>query len=272
MKIHHLNCGSMCPKGIGLIFKGQTKLVTHCLLVETSKNLVLIDTGFGTHDCLDPFNRLGPTHQLFLGPTLEIQQTAVRQVEALGFDAKDVTDLLLTHLDLDHAGGISDFPHANVHVMASEYEIARTAHTDLILSQRYRTAQWGNHKNWSFHSLLGEHWLGFEAIRPLPGSEDQILMIPLAGHTKGHAGFALNAGGSWLFHAGDCYYSHTSMNLENHRLPKALEQFEKIMSFDDEARKTNVERLRHLKHEYRTSIDVFCSHDPYDFKRITAQT
>lgn len=31
----------------------------------------------------------------------------------------------MTHLDFDHAGGISDFPHATVHVLATEYNAAQ---------------------------------------------------------------------------------------------------------------------------------------------------
>jgi glyoxylase-like metal-dependent hydrolase (beta-lactamase superfamily II) len=217
---------------------------------------------------ISDFPHAGPGYQIFLGPTLDPQQTAVRQIEALGFSTKDVTDLLLTHLDLDHAGGISDFPHANVHVMATEYEAAQSSQPHILQSQRYRPIQWKDHKNWAFHSITGEEWLGFEAIRPLPGTDDQILMVPLAGHTKGHAGFAIHSGAHWLFHAGDCYYSHASMNLESHRLPTMLAQFEKLMANDDEVRTSNVERLRNLKREYRTSVDIFCSHDPYDLKRL----
>lgn len=43
MKVHHLNCGCMCPVG-GAIFDGFSKgiyahLVCHCLLIETGVRL-----------------------------------------------------------------------------------------------------------------------------------------------------------------------------------------------------------------------------------------
>jgi glyoxylase-like metal-dependent hydrolase (beta-lactamase superfamily II) len=44
------------------------------------------------------------------------EDTTVRQVEKLGFRTKDVTHVVLTHCDPDHAGGLADFPHADVHV------------------------------------------------------------------------------------------------------------------------------------------------------------
>ncbi|WP_223281445.1 MBL fold metallo-hydrolase [Streptomyces antnestii] len=45
-------------------------------------------------------------------PVLDTGETAVRQVAALGYDIEDVRHIVLTHLDLDHAGGLRDFPPA----------------------------------------------------------------------------------------------------------------------------------------------------------------
>ena len=59
-------------------------------------------------------------------PRLDPAETAVRQVEALGYSKSDVRHLLLTHLDRDHAGGIPDFPNAKVHVHHREYDMAVT--------------------------------------------------------------------------------------------------------------------------------------------------
>ena len=60
-KIHHLKCGSMCPVCAPLFGqKGwKAEIVCHCLLVETDRGLVLIDTGFGLQDYLHMQQRLG---------------------------------------------------------------------------------------------------------------------------------------------------------------------------------------------------------------------
>ncbi len=55
MAIHHLNCGTLCPRGGRLLgadggWLAEAPVVCHCLLVETSDGLVLVDTGFGTGD------------------------------------------------------------------------------------------------------------------------------------------------------------------------------------------------------------------------------
>lgn len=59
MRVHHLNCGCMCPVG-GALFDGYSGgltacLVCHCLLIETDTNgLILVDTGFGQRDIQTP--------------------------------------------------------------------------------------------------------------------------------------------------------------------------------------------------------------------------
>lgn len=107
MRIHHLNCGSMTTPG--------GRIVCHVLLCETANGLVLVDAGFGLDDVRDPKRRLGLSAKL-LGAKLDESETAIRQVEALGYQPGDVRDIVITHFDLDHVGGLSDFPDARVHV------------------------------------------------------------------------------------------------------------------------------------------------------------
>ena len=59
MRVHHLNCGSLCPHGArlingegGLLERGH--IVCHCLAIETGDGLVLVDTGFGIEDARNP--------------------------------------------------------------------------------------------------------------------------------------------------------------------------------------------------------------------------
>ena len=82
----------------------------HCLLVETDEGLVLIDSGLGTDD-LGENSRL-PAAFRFLSSPPSDGPTALHHVLRLGFSPSDVRHIVLTHLDMDHAGGISDFPAA----------------------------------------------------------------------------------------------------------------------------------------------------------------
>ena len=128
MRIHHLNCGSFCPPG-GRLFGGAGGLLSpapmccHCLLIEGEDRLILVDTGLGVDDVNEP-RRLGRLFNVLMRPRLEIAETALRQVVDLGYRPSDVRHIVPTHLDLDHAGGISDFPAAAVHVYDEELRAA----------------------------------------------------------------------------------------------------------------------------------------------------
>ncbi|HEY8360392.1 MAG TPA: MBL fold metallo-hydrolase, partial [Ramlibacter sp.] len=111
MRIHHLNCISSCPLG-GRLMDGRTpgvltrgRLCCHCMAIETSEGLVLVDTGFGLRDVRDPRSRLSGFFLALLSPDFREEMTALRQIERLGFTAADVRHIVLTHLDFDHAGG-----------------------------------------------------------------------------------------------------------------------------------------------------------------------
>ncbi len=88
--------------------------VIHCLLVDTGDGLALVDTGWGLRDCTDPSPAVRQFADL-VGSSRDVTETAVRQVARLGYDPADVRHIFLTHLHLDHAGGLPDLPQATVH-------------------------------------------------------------------------------------------------------------------------------------------------------------
>ena len=115
----------MCPPG-GFLTDGHSRslrsaqLVCHCLLIDTEgEGLVLVDTGLGLRDVAEPGTRLSPVFRRAMKLPLRESETAVRQIEKLGFSASDVRHIVLTHLDFDHAGGLDDFPEAIVLILAS---------------------------------------------------------------------------------------------------------------------------------------------------------
>jgi glyoxylase-like metal-dependent hydrolase (beta-lactamase superfamily II) len=264
MRVHHLNCGTHCPLG-GALFDGVSKgwlgfLPTHCLLIETpSSGLVLVDTGYGLEDVRRPHARLPWLWPALINTRLQERDTARRQVEALGFSARDVRHIVLTHLDFDHAGGLEDFPQARVHVLAVEREAAERARRGFVGRQRYRRKQWDEVQHWRTYAADGEPWLGFDAVRDLDGLPPEILFIPLRGHTLGHAGVAVLSERGWLLHAGDAYLHRREMD-PCPSCPPGLALYERIMDCDHAARLRNQRHLRKLHHEHQ-EVTLFCSHD-----------
>lgn len=266
-RVHHLNCATMAPRSVGRLVPGR--MVAHCLLVERDHGLVLVDTGFGSGDLASPRQRLGAAFLAIMRPSLDLAETAREQVRALGHEPADVTDIVLTHLDLDHAGGIGDFPAARVHVFADELEAAH-ARRSLRERGRYVPAQWAHRPRWLAHDpRVGEHWFGFEAVTVL--SED-ILLVPLRGHTRGHCGVAVRRpAGGWFLHAGDAYFHHTEKGSPPH-CPAGLRIFQTVMQMEGRARRDNAERLRSLRAEHRDEVTVFCAHSATELDELVGVT
>lgn len=255
MTIRHLNCATMRPL-LG------APLVAHCLLVERPAGLLLVDTGFGTGDCADP-KRLGQPFRALVRPVLDPAETAVAQVRALGFDPADVTDIALTHLDLDHVGGIGDFPHARIHVFDDELDAA--LNPTVREKSRYLPVQRAHGPAWVRHEVPGDPWFGFESVTALG---DDVLLIPLQGHTRGHCGVAVRRpDGGWLLHAGDAYF-HGSEKQGIPTAPVTLKAFQLLTAVDDKRRRANQERLRELQRAHAAEVTIFCAHDAGEYDAL----
>jgi glyoxylase-like metal-dependent hydrolase (beta-lactamase superfamily II) len=274
VKIHHLNLLTMCPFGGRLINGGDAAILSagelfcHALLVETpGDGIVLVDTGLGLDDVRAPSKRLGALFVAATRPRLAEEATAARQVERLGFSIRDVRHLVLTHLDVDHAGGIPDFPHAKVHVFQKEHE-AMTRPRTANEKHRYRTAHFAHGPDWALHETGGDTWEGFASVRAVG---DDVALVPLVGHTRGHSAVAIKApaGASceWLLHCGDAYFFEGEKETPP-RCPPALRAFQRVMAVDDAARRANAARLRALHLARRGAIRMFSAHCPREYRAL----
>ncbi len=251
----------MCPRlGRALGYPGRSSMVCHVLLVEAPGGLVLVDTGLGLLDIAGPANRLGRGFLAAARPCLDVAETAASQVSRLGFALADVRHIVVTHLDLDHAGGIADFPDALVHVYASEHRAA-TLRATMREKHRYRTQQVEPAPRWSLYEERGETWKGLSAVSGLEGLDEGILLVPLSGHTRGHCGIAVQDERGWLLHAGDSYFHHRE--LEGRRAPLPIELLESALQMDRTARHRNQARLAELHRG--GEVRIFCAHDPNEY-------
>jgi glyoxylase-like metal-dependent hydrolase (beta-lactamase superfamily II) len=262
-RIHHLNCGSLCPRApaSALGQTGKATMVCHCLLLETDNDgLILVDSGFGRRDA-EERKRVPALFRALVRPALAMAETAYAQVVALGFAASDVRHIVITHLDLDHAGGIIDFPDATVHVHRFEHRAAMDRATRAERS-RYIPAQWAHAPKWSLYETQGDSWRGLPSIAKLKGVNSDIGLLPMFGHTRGHSAVTVNVNDGYLIHAGDAYFHRNT--IVGGDVPWGVRFFEKKMQTDKAARLASVAALAATIANH-SDVKIFCSHDPAEY-------
>ena len=197
MSIHTLNCLT-----VKAYYPREWETGALCLLMETERGLLLIDTGPGLGDYARVpimMRALALITKMPMNPA----EAAVCQVTTLGYDPADVVDVVLTHMHFDHCGGLPDFPQARVHVHRKEYE-AFQGPPRSFLDLAYVERHLAHDPELLLYEETDDHWFDFPAVR-LP-FEREIWLIPLSGHTRGHCGMAIRTGDggseTWHFHVG----------------------------------------------------------------------
>jgi glyoxylase-like metal-dependent hydrolase (beta-lactamase superfamily II) len=244
MTIHHWNCGLLhVPPG--------PQASCHCLLLEHAGRLVLVDTGIGLHDIADPVTRIGQAAIAGAGFQFHEALTAARQVERLGYRVADVTDIVLTHADPDHAGGLADFPTAAVHLAEEEFVALEQG------NPRYAPAQFAHGPRWVRHTATAESWFGLEARALSLGAGFEVALLPLFGHTRGHCGVVVRDAERWLLHVGDAYYLRVELATDDH----PVSALATLRADDDAQRRRSLANLRQLHRDHGAAIAMFGYHD-----------
>lgn len=243
--ITHINCGT-------LVVPNVPTVVCHCAVVRDRGGVVLIDTGIGLHDVRDPLGRLGQP-LIDAGFQFNEHDTAVRRLEALGIPCSEVGDIVLTHADPDHAGGLADFPQARVHIAQEEIDHLRTGHP------RYRPSQIDHAPRWRAYSdrVTTRDWFGLPARRVETPLDAEVLLVPLFGHTLGHCGVAVAQGDSWFLHVGDAYYLRAELDGPDH----PVDGLAAARADDNAQRLVSLEVLRRLVRDHAGEVEMCGFHD-----------
>ncbi|MBX5133457.1 MBL fold metallo-hydrolase [Rhizobium lentis] len=164
------------------------------VLVRSGGQTILIDAGLG----LDPDLNLPRAGQL------------IKRLEGAGIDLASVTDVVLTHLHMDHIGGllvegVKDRlrPDLRIHVAAAEakfWEAPDFSHVSM--PPGFPDALRATAKR--FLSEYGSHLTLFDGQSEVaPG----VVAQRTGGHTPGHSVVRLTSGGDRLTFAGDAVFA-----------------------------------------------------------------
>jgi glyoxylase-like metal-dependent hydrolase (beta-lactamase superfamily II) len=256
--IEHTTFGLMGP----IVYTATRVMPIHCVIFQIGERIVLLDSGFGTREMLEPNTLLGDDVLWRVFPLIDVRLTALERLKARGIRPEQVTDIILTHMDYDHAGGLYDFPSAMVHVSKEEVDAFDSARP----RGAYRRYQVSHQTKIKTYEATGEHWFGLEARSlELPG-DLKAKLVPLPGHTSGHCGVAYREGGQWSLHAGDAYFD-SRINFLDHPPGLSIEIGFQTSAAD---RQASLAKLKTLRTEHADEINLFCTHDQQEFVNWTS--
>jgi glyoxylase-like metal-dependent hydrolase (beta-lactamase superfamily II) len=219
MKIHPVRTGlvkvrkpQMESRGTGIARMGHMLfddewsewLPIYAWVIEHDEGVIVVDTGEtarvherGYHPRWHPFYRLAA--QFTVHPDEELGP----QLRRLGIGARDVKDVVLTHLHTDHAGGLVHVTDACAWVAEGEF---KRAHGAAGRIQGYLPHRWPKWWRPSFITFSRQAAFGpFSEAMPVTKRGD-VVIVPTPGHTPHHVSVAV-LGDPILFLAGDTSYS-----------------------------------------------------------------
>jgi N-acyl homoserine lactone hydrolase len=171
--------------------------------IEHDEGVILVDTGEtsrvhqrGYFPIWHPFYRRAAHFSVH--PDEEIGA----QLRSLGIASRDVSQVVLTHLHTDHAGGLTDLTNARFWVSEQEYKRASGIGGRIQGYLPHRWPRW-----WKPNFIRCDHGpLGpFESSMSLTKAGD-VLIVPTPGHTPHHVSVVVRGSPS-LFIAGDTSYN-----------------------------------------------------------------
>jgi N-acyl homoserine lactone hydrolase len=173
--------------------------------IEHPEGAIVVDTGANAG--LKSLPRWHPYFQFSVGFDIEPEQEFGPQLRSLGIGAGDVKTVVLTHLHIDHDGGLTHFPQSRI--LASNEELKRAA--------GIRGAALG---------YLPNRWPKWFDPEPLVWSESpygsfrrsarittagDIIAVPTPGHTPHHLSVIVSDGDTQIVLAGDASYLERTM-------------------------------------------------------------
>jgi glyoxylase-like metal-dependent hydrolase (beta-lactamase superfamily II) len=267
MRIHALSTGtvSIHPRqvqgeGRGLLRVRNTLRDTHWTdplpiyvwVIEHPEGLIVIDTGetarVNQPGYLPESLRQHPRAHFQVEPEEEIGPL----LRGVGLSPDDVRWVVLTHLHMDHDGGLAHFPKAEILVSRAEYRSANGPFGKIL---GYLPQHW---PSWFAPRLVDfapQPFGPFPASLPLTRAGD-VTLAPTPGHSFGHLSVVLQQEGHSIFFAGDTSYTQDLL------LAGAVDG----VTLKERAARQTMQRIQQYLRE--TPTVYLPSHDPESAKRL----
>lgn len=205
LEVHVFNTGSLSlPRGFlfqgGSWFERMDLPVPAYVIRRTDGTAVVFDSGFSEKINREPNRYIGFFASVVGRFAMGKGQDLAAQMRTSGIDPGRVTHVVVSHLHFDHAGGVRDFPNAEVVVSYSERSKAR--HASGVFSL-FNSDDFATVTRWREIDFDGAPpYATFAAHVDLLG-DDAIHLVPLPGHTVGSIGVIVRLEDAPVLLAGD---------------------------------------------------------------------
>lgn len=259
MKVHVLQTGNVSVDiGIPLRQKSPTaftgffrdsscrvSLPVFIYLIEHPEGLVLVDTGWSLKERNKKVNKVFGQIPPSVADLPEGMSVA-EQLACLGYQAKDLDYVFVTHLDTDHAGGLAQVKDAKqIFVSQEEWDAAN----DVWNIWRYDRTLWKGTavKTFSFeYDRKAPHHRSYDVF-----GDGSLVLVHTPGHSYGQCSVVVKGDSGFVVIAGDAGYCRESWE-DLHLMGLTVDTHAAYQSLCW----LNAMRLN------RECIEVLASHDP----------
>jgi len=180
-------------------------LPTFAYAIEHCDGIILVDAGASAANKSLP--RWHPYFRNAVRFDIEPEEEAGPQLRAIGIGPGDVRRIVMTHLHIDHDGGLKGFPTSEILVSPGELQRASGLAGRL---RGYLPQRWP--ANFDPHPLVldGGPYGPFERSKRLT-ADGAVVAVATPGHTPDHLSVIVEDGEAAVFIAGDASYSEATM-------------------------------------------------------------
>jgi N-acyl homoserine lactone hydrolase len=187
--------------------KTQVKLPIVAFLVEhPGVGPIIIDTGFHPSVAVDPKQNLGRLLAALYSIDMDPEQALPAQLrEQKGVEPRNVRVAIMTHLHMDHASAISEFPSATFVLGAGEWQAFHGSRPMLNGYVRQHVEHAVEYKEVPYDSAAVGSYSTFGRAFDLFG-DGSVRLVHTPGHTHGHQSVILRLRDREALVTGDAVY------------------------------------------------------------------
>jgi len=249
MRLYFFETGVLrCDKSLITMGRGlgtKFEVPVPFFLIQHPKGNLLYDTGNAKELAVDARKHWGAVVDAY-EPIMSRDQYCVENLLKIGVKAEDINYIVMSHLHLDHAGGVKDFPNAQIFVQRSEMEWAYTC--DFYQKGAYIKADFDYPLN--YHFIEGWRENPYDLF-----GDGSVTIWFTPGHTPGHQTMLVDLpkSGKFLLTGDACY---TTEILNEDVLPGLVWNCQETVK--------SIKKIRHIREALGATIVT--GHDPDSWK------